>query len=188
MANIIFLPLQFIPHRNFTGTFSQLDGLSDGESTIYQPTYEWNDIVPQSQSDHESQPSNPNIFFDFFLLQSTFNPLCLAVKFLGQERHSLVVKVTQKPLFTPHKKTREYRILLVSDFSVPFPLHLWLQHADLLDIWDVVFEDDVLGLHKVYWCPERKSIYSTANTSIHILTRNKSKLDATLKLYLESLE
>ena len=186
MADIIFLPLDFAPHQSFTGKFDKLIEQSNDDVQIYRPNYEYTDIIPQSQSDQQNVPGASKTFVDFFLLQSTFVPLFQMTKSSTQEKFSVVVKITQKPLFTPHKKIRDTRILLVTDCSVPFPVHLWFRHMDLFDLWDVLFEEDVIGLHNVVWCSKKKAIYSTTFTSLHILNRNNSVADPILKLYVDS--
>lgn len=183
-VELIFLPLISLPHRKFTGSFTQCLDDSSKDCQVFKPDYEWDDIVPHSQSGLTSEP----VFVDFFLLQSIFTALSRLTTIIPlRGSHSLVVKILQKPLYTPRKSKRNVRVLLVTDFTVPFPLHLWLVTSDIVDIWDVLQVGDIIAIHKVIWCSEREALYSTCSTLIHNLSRMKREQNV-LDIFVKSLQ
>jgi hypothetical protein len=128
-------------------------------------------------------------FQDFFLLQSTFSPvLSFKLGTISSKSGSIVVKIVQKPVFTPCKSKKKAHVLLVNDNSLAVPVPLWITAAAQIEaVWEVLAEGSIVAFHNVTYKRAKGAFYCTSKTAIHVIgpkTENVSKL---LKLFADAL-
>ena len=136
-----------------------------------------------------SQTTPSTLFSDFFLLQNIFSSLLsFKLRTPSGKLGSIVVKIVQKPLFTPCKSKKNAHVLLVNDGSLALPVPLWITAAAQIEaVWQVLSEGAVVCLHNVTFDRVKGAFYCTHTTGIHVIGPRTQNVSRLLRLFVESL-